>query len=171
MLEMNAVFNIDYPTRQASSYQDRKLRERVTSSVQYHWISCDCDICPFLDTLDIIRSSKLETWRLHNVCSDLSETTRTTSLLPWAVPYHGLQMLLPQKPKASHMLFIGRMAWGGGAKPNFIMEAVTRESSPIKLSTTLLLIYVQFYRCCTFVSQWNPNIWLQPDVVKVFLRL
>ena len=33
MLEMNAVFNVDYPTRQASSYQDRKLMERVTSSV------------------------------------------------------------------------------------------------------------------------------------------
>ena len=26
-------------------------------------------------------------------------------------------------------------------------------SSPIKLSTTLLLIYVQFFRCCKFVSQ------------------
>lgn len=47
----------------------------------------------------------------------------------------------------------------------------TRESSPIKLSTTLLLIYVQFFWCCIFVSQWNPNIWLQPDVVKVFLWL
>lgn len=46
----------------------------------------------------------------------------------------------------------------------------TRESSPIKLSTTLLS-YVQFFWCCTFVSQWNPNIWLQPDVVKVFLWL